>query len=77
MIANAKPVRYGRSLLSRVMGYYRPVTFDGGETHEWNPGKTSEFYERKYFKEEIAMNSFDGQISEDFVQKLHKLKKVS
>jgi len=37
------------------------VTFDGGKTHEWNPGKTSEFYERKYFEEEIAMDYINNE----------------
>ena len=33
---------------TRVMGYYRPVS-------EFNKGKKSEFYTRKYFVEEKAL----------------------
>lgn len=50
---------------SRVMGYYRPVS-------DWNIGKQAEFDERRFWHENEI-----GKISEDFVQKLHKLKKVS
>ena len=34
---------------TRVMGYYRPVSF-------FNSGKKSEFYSRKYFCAESSMN---------------------
>ena len=33
---------------SRVMGYLRPISIDGYP--QWNPGKVSEFNERKWFK---------------------------
>lgn len=35
---------------SRVMGYHRPVI-------NYNPGKRSEFYSRKAFKEKATLNS--------------------
>ena len=38
---------------TRVMGYYRPVS-------EFNKGKKSEFYTRKYFTEEKAMASINA-----------------
>ena len=34
---------------SRVMGYYRPVSY-------WNGGKQSEWAERKPFREDLAMS---------------------
>lgn len=37
-------------IYTRVMGYFRPVS-------HFNIGKKSEFYSRKYFKEETSMNS--------------------
>ena len=38
---------------TRVMGYHRPVS-------QWNKGKKSEYKERQYFKEEVALNSLDN-----------------
>lgn len=35
-------------IYTRVMGYYRPVT-------QFNSGKKSEFYTRKYFDETTSM----------------------
>lgn len=37
-------------IYTRVMGYYRPVT-------QFNNGKKSEFYSRKYFQEGTTLNS--------------------
>ena len=34
-------------IYTRVMGYHRPVSW-------FNPGKQSEFAERKYFEEHVA-----------------------
>ena len=38
------------TVLTRVMGYIRPVSW-------YNPGKKSEFYGRKYFEESKIDNS--------------------
>lgn len=37
-------------IYTRVMGYFRPVS-------HFNTWKKSEFYSRKYFKEEASFNS--------------------
>lgn len=37
-------------IYTRVMGYYRPVT-------QFNNGKKSEFYSRKYFGEATSMTN--------------------
>ncbi len=42
-------------IYTRVMGYHRPVS-------QFNEGKKSEYYSRKYFNESISFNS-------DFVAK--------
>lgn len=50
---NAKGETVSRTkceIYTRVMGYYRPVT-------QFNNGKKSEFYSRKYFDENKTMNS--------------------
>ncbi len=39
---------------TRVMGYHRPVS-------EFNRGKKSEFYERRYFEEGVALNRFSSK----------------
>lgn len=40
---------------SRVMGYHRPVS-------EYNKGKKEEFYERKCFKEEKAVQRMNKDV---------------
>lgn len=40
---------------TRVMGYHRPVS-------EFNKGKKEEFYERKCFKEEKAVEHLDKPV---------------
>ncbi len=37
---------------TRVMGYHRPVS-------QWNKGKKSEYKERKYYREDVTLNSLD------------------
>lgn len=41
---------------SRVMGYHRPVS-------EYNKGKKEEFYERKCFKEEKAVQRMNKDVA--------------
>ena len=40
--------RQPTEVYSRVMGYLRPISIEGEP--QWNPGKISEFNERKWFK---------------------------
>ncbi len=37
---------------TRVMGYHRPIS-------SWNKGKRSEHKERKYYREDVTLNSLD------------------
>ena len=43
---------------SRCMGYHRPVS-------QYNTGKKSEFYSRKYFEEGKSLSSF-AQANQEF-----------
>lgn len=49
--ANGEAIKRTKcEIYTRVMGYYRPVS-------QFNNGKKSEFYSRKYFDERTSANS--------------------
>ena len=43
---------------TRIMGYFRPVS-------GYNPGKKAEFYERRYFSEEKALENINSSKDAD------------
>ncbi len=43
---------------TRIMGYFRPVS-------GYNPGKKAEFYERRYFSEEKALENINSSKDSD------------